>query len=101
MRVPMAVLDRVTLHNGRSTRYTIPYTLREGCEGDGALQSCLLDTGSQGVRTGTRNARRVRGTCRQTVLDGPGNLPIWLGSGSFRGRDQQRLIWSARRQIRG
>jgi len=62
---------------------------------------CLFDTGSQVFRNGTRNARRVRSTCRQTVLDGPGNLPIWLGSGSFRARDQQRLISSARRQIRG
>jgi len=101
MRLPMAVLDRVTLQKGRSTRYTTSYTLREGCEAGGALQSCLLDTGSQGFRNGTRNARRVRGTCRQTVLDGPGIQPIWFGSGSFRARDQQRLTSSARRQTRG
>jgi len=47
----------------------------------------------------TRNARRVRGTCCQTELDGPGNLPIWSGSGSSRARDQRGLFSSARRQV--
>jgi len=89
MRLLMEVLDRVTLLKGQSTRCTTPYTLKEGCEAGGALPSCILNTGSPDVRNGTRNARRVRGTCRQTVLDEPGNPPIWLGSGSLRAREQQ------------
>ena len=88
MRLPMAVLYRVTLRKGQLARYTTSYTLREGCEAGEALLWCLLDSGSQGFRNGTRNTRRVRGTCRQKGLNGPGNLPIWLGSGSFRARDQ-------------
>jgi len=37
MRLPMAVLDRVTLRKRRATRYTTSYTFKEGCEAGGAF----------------------------------------------------------------
>jgi len=94
VRMPMVGLDRVTLHKGQSTKYTTSYTLRGGCKAGAALQQRLLDSGSHCFHKGTRRARRVRSTCRQTVPDGPGHLPIGLGTGSLCVREQQRLISS-------